>query len=86
MSQERLLAKPHVRTCDVQVERIQAKAAADPASDAPVRSEYAKNQLSKAARACRRIGWFSFWTQLSLTIVSAGILLFSVAFTSQASF
>ncbi|EIE19576.1 hypothetical protein COCSUDRAFT_19300, partial [Coccomyxa subellipsoidea C-169] len=39
--------------------------------------------LSRAAKSCRQIGWFSFWTQLSLSIVSAGILLFSVAFTSQ---
>ncbi|KAK9807720.1 hypothetical protein WJX72_007137 [[Myrmecia] bisecta] len=46
-------------------------------------SEPARYNLARAANACRRWGWFSFWTQLSLSIVSAGILLFSVAFTSQ---
>lgn len=49
----------------------------------PAVSEAAKKALGRAAKACRQIGWFSFWTQLSLSIVSAGILLFSVAFTSQ---
>ena len=55
----------------------------DPLDDTPAINEAARKALSKAAVACRRIGWFSFWTQLSLSIVSAGILLFSVAFTSQ---
>jgi len=31
----------------------------------------------------QRYGWISFWVQLSLSVVSAVILLFSVAFTSQ---
>ena len=31
----------------------------------------------------RRYGWISFWVQLTLSVVSAVILLFSVAFTSQ---
>lgn len=31
----------------------------------------------------RRYGWIGFWTQLTLSVVSGVILLFSVAFTSQ---
>ncbi|KAI8464722.1 MAG: hypothetical protein J3K34DRAFT_388344 [Monoraphidium minutum] len=31
----------------------------------------------------RRYGWLAFWTQLTLSVVSGIILLFSVAFTSQ---
>ena len=46
-------------------------------------SEPAKKSLDRTANACHRVGWLSFWTQLSLSVVSAGILLFSVAFTSQ---
>ena len=60
-----------------------AVAVPDPLDDTPAINEAARKALSKAAVACRRVGWFSFWTQLSLSIVSAGILLFSVAFTSQ---
>ena len=45
--------------------------------------EPAKKNLLRAATACRRYGWISFWLQLTLSIVSAIILLFSVAFTSQ---
>eukprot|EP00983_Pelagomonas_calceolata_P115722 1160228-Pelagomonas_calceolata.AAC.3 len=37
----------------------------------------------RATRAVQRYGWISFWVQLSLSVVSAVILLFSVAFTSQ---
>lgn len=48
-------------------------------------SEAARKALNRAADACRRVGWISFWVQLSLSVVSAGILLFSVAFTSQVS-
>ncbi len=33
--------------------------------------------------ALRNIGWLSFWAQLTLTVVSAVILLFSVGVTSQ---
>jgi len=47
-------------------------------------SEAAKKALARAANAMRRVGWFSFWSQLTLSVVSAGILLFSAAFTSQA--
>lgn len=46
-------------------------------------SEVAKENLAKAANACRRYGWISFWTQLVLSTISAIILLFSLAFTSQ---
>ena len=46
-------------------------------------SDPAKKSLDRTANACHRVGWLSFWTQLSLSVVSAGILLFSVAFTSQ---
>lgn len=45
-------------------------------------SEPARKNLANAAAACRRFGWLSFWTQLVLSVVSAIILLFSVAFTS----
>ena len=48
-------------------------------------SEPAKKSLDRTANACHRVGWLSFWAQLSLSVVSAGILLFSVAFTSQVS-
>eukprot|EP00891_Asterochloris_glomerata_P009103 jgi/Astpho2/9103/Aster-02756 len=45
----------------------------------------ARRNLQSAAAACRRFGWIGFWSQLTLSIVSAIILLFSVAFTSQNS-
>lgn len=48
-------------------------------------SEPARKNLTNAAAACRRFGWLSFWTQLVLSVVSAIILLFSVAFTSMVS-
>jgi len=48
-------------------------------------SEPARKNLANAAAACRRFGWLSFWTQLVLSVVSAIILLFSVAFTSLVS-
>ena len=56
---------------------------ADALEDTPAINEAARKALSKAAGACRRVGWFSFWTQLTLSVVSAVILLFSVAFTAQ---
>ena len=49
----------------------------------PAVSEAARVRLFRAADACRRVGWASFWAQLALSIVSAGILLFSAAFTAQ---
>ncbi|CAK0783593.1 hypothetical protein CVIRNUC_006792 [Coccomyxa viridis] len=55
----------------------------DPLNTSPAVSEVARKALAKASDACRRIGWFSFWAQLTLSIISACILLFSVAFTSQ---
>lgn len=55
--------------------------AASSKSELPV-SEPAKRSLERTADATSRVGWISFWTQLSLSVVSAGILLFSVAFTS----
>ena len=67
----------------VQGRRVEAKETVDPLEISPAVSEAAKKSLGRAAKSCRQIGWFSFWTQLSLSIVSAGILLFSVAFTSQ---
>lgn len=67
----------------MQERRIEAKEILDPLELSPAVSEAAKKSLGRAAKACRQIGWFSFWTQLSLSIVSAGIMLFSVAFTSQ---
>ena len=64
---------------------MQAKTSAedDPLNTSPAVSEVARKALAKASDACRRIGWFSFWAQLTLSIISACILLFSVAFTSQ---
>jgi hypothetical protein len=47
-------------------------------------SEVARQNLKKAASACRRYGWLSFWVQLVLNTVAAVVLLFSLAFTSQA--
>lgn len=46
-------------------------------------SEVARQNLKKAATACRRYGWISFWVQLVLNTVAAIVLLFSLAFTSQ---
>jgi hypothetical protein len=46
-------------------------------------SEAARKALFRAADATRRVGWASFWAQLCLSLTSAGILLFSVAFTAQ---
>ena len=59
-----------------------AKEAKSAESVVPV-TDLAKRALNCAANSTRQIGWFSFWTQLALSIVSAVILLFSVAFTSQ---
>ena len=46
-------------------------------------SDVARRALEAAANSTGQTGWFSFWLQLALSIVSAVILLFSVAFTSQ---
>lgn len=45
--------------------------------------ETARKALARATFATKRYGWISFWVQLTLSVVSAVILLFSVAFTSQ---
>jgi hypothetical protein len=47
--------------------------------------EAARSSLSKATQAMSRYGWIGFWVQLTLSVVSGVILLFSVAFTSQVS-
>jgi hypothetical protein len=46
--------------------------------------EAARASLARATRALRRFGWVGFWAQLTLSVVGAVILLFSVAFTSLA--
>ena len=53
------------------------------ASSGSLLPDPARRNLQSAAAACRRFGWIGFWSQLTLSIVSAIILLFSVAFTSQ---
>ena len=45
--------------------------------------EAARKALARATLAVKRYGWIGFWIQLTLSVVSAVILLFSVAFTSQ---
>lgn len=45
--------------------------------------EAARKALTRATTAVKRYGWISFWVQLTLSVVSGVILLFSVAFTSQ---
>ena len=49
----------------------------------PKMADSARKALSRATRAVKRYGWFSFWVQLTLSVVSGVILLFSVAFTAQ---
>uniref|UniRef100_A0A7S3VHZ7 Protein TIC 21, chloroplastic n=1 Tax=Dunaliella tertiolecta TaxID=3047 RepID=A0A7S3VHZ7_DUNTE len=51
--------------------------------DRGVMGAAARAAIMRATRAVQRYGWISFWVQLSLSVVSAVILLFSVAFTSQ---
>lgn len=45
--------------------------------------EAARKALGKATTALKRYGWVSFWVQLTLSVVSGVVLLFSVAFTAQ---
>jgi hypothetical protein len=45
-------------------------------------SEPARAALLRASSAMRRYGWLAFWVQLSLSVISGVILLFSVAFTA----
>lgn len=76
----------------VQTQRVAAVAdaasASAPAPDDGLLdvSEVARQNLKKAANACRRYGWLSFWVQLVLNTVAAVVLLFSLAFTSQVWF
>lgn len=49
-------------------------------------SEKASKQLSRAIFALRRYGWLGFWAQLSLSLTSAVVLIFSVAFTAEVGF
>lgn len=44
----------------------------------------AKRNLLTAASATRRLGWASFWTQLTLSVVSCILFVFSVAFAPTA--
>lgn len=46
-------------------------------------SEKASQQLSRAIFALRRYGWLGFWAQLSLSLTSAVVLIFSVSFTAE---
>jgi Protein of unknown function (DUF3611) len=41
-----------------------------------------RRSMTYSSQALRRWGWVSFWIQLALSLVSAVILLFSVAFTA----
>ena len=61
-----------------------AKGAIEKQEPLPI-GDVARRSLQIAANATGKLGWISFWTQLALSIVSAIILLFSVAFTSQVS-
>lgn len=56
-----------------------------PPTVAPVRDQIdpgdpAKRNLLTAAGATRRLGWASFWTQITLNVVSCILFVFSVAF------
>jgi len=42
----------------------------------------ARRNLKSASDALRRLGWFSFWSQLTLSVVSTFILIFSVSFSA----
>lgn len=55
-------------------------AASDPALDSSDAGEPAMRNLLTAADATRRFGWFSFWTQLTLSVISCVLFAFSVAF------
>lgn len=66
-------------SCGGQVAR--ADAAGDAGAAAGV-TEPARRNLQAAASASCRFGWISFWSQLSLSVVSAFILIFSVSFSA----
>lgn len=44
--------------------------------------EAARKALQRATQAVTRYGWMSFWVQLTMSVVSGLVLLFSVAMTS----
>ena len=83
-----LASTRYAQTTKVSLQSLQVRAAAQEANlqqaAIPV-SDVARRALDTAANSTRQIGWISFWIQLSLSIVSGIILLFSVAFTSQVS-
>lgn len=57
----------------------------DESQSSSVIPDVARQNLESAWSVCKRYGWISFWFQLILTIVSAVVILFSMAFTSQQS-
>lgn len=81
----RRLSQLHVSWIHLQICKGAADYDAPSAPELPVDrlGEAARKALTRATAAVRRYGWLSFWAQLSLSVVSGVILLFSVAFTSQ---
>ena len=77
----------HHRHTSQQARAVQSPPApsetSEPSSDAL--TDLARLNLRRAAVACRRYGWFGFWSQLILSVVSTVILMFSAAFTQQVS-
>jgi hypothetical protein len=59
--------------------QVACRGAADGASDLPVSTD----TLGGSAGLVRTVAFLSFWVQLPLTVVSAGILLFAVQFSNQ---
>lgn len=51
-----------------------------PDTPSPTQQEPPELKYTKAAKALWRLGWFSWWVQLVLSVISAVILLFSFAF------
>jgi hypothetical protein len=80
LQQPQAEAKPRLAT-------PQAAAAAEYAGEPPQDrlGEAARKALTRATAAVRRYGWIGFWVQVTVSVISAVILLFSVAFTSQVS-
>jgi hypothetical protein len=78
LQQPQAEAKPRLAT-------PQAAAAAEYAGEPPQDrlGEAARKALTRATAAVRRYGWIGFWVQVTVSVISAVILLFSVAFTSQ---
>ncbi|PXF49264.1 Protein TIC 21, chloroplastic [Gracilariopsis chorda] len=59
---------------------VTALSAAVPAVATPTEKEEVPEGLRKASRALWRIGWFTWWAQLILTVIAAVILLFAFVF------